>query len=51
MKNLFLLGATFVIMSCSISVNKSTNSTSNDSIKVDTTIVDSSAIDSTVCPD
>lgn len=47
MKKLFLLGAIFMMMSCSTGVNNSTNST----IKVDTTVVDSSAIDSTVCPD
>lgn len=51
MQKLFLLGAIFMMMSCSTGVNNSTNSTTNDSIKTDTTVIDSSAIDSTVCPD
>ena len=46
MKKLLVLSVVFTLLSCSTGSNNSVNSTSSDSINVDTT-----AIDSTVCPD
>ena len=51
MKKLLVLSVLFTLLSCSTGLNKSVNSTSNDSINVDTKVVDTTAIDSTVCPD
>ena len=51
MKKLLVLSVLFTLLSCSTGSNNSVNSTSNDSINVDTTVVDIIVIDSTVCPD
>ena len=51
MKKLLVLGVLFTLLSCSTGSNNSVNSTSNDSINVDTTVADTTEIDSTVCPD
>ena len=51
MKKLLVLSVLFTLLSCSTGSNKSVNSTSNDSINFDTAVVDTTGVDSTVCPD
>ena len=51
MKKLLVLSVLFTLLSCSAGSNNSVNTTSNDSINVDTTVIDTTETDSTVCPD
>ncbi len=44
MKKLLVLSVLFTLLSCSTGSNNSVNSTSNDSINVDTTVVDTNMI-------